>query len=251
VTLGGTSANGAIPITGNLSGTTLAGNKSDGTQWDALNTSFAKVVTDLVHKELIETLRASAIILQETQYIKAKNVKGTNKFVYTAYSDLGAADDLAEGVPPLSVAMAFDTMDFVGSQKGKIVAISDLAELYNPYEQYSLAASRIAWNIVDTMELLAATVVQAGGLTSPAAAATVAENIIANRLVLKKALVPAFNDGFYRCLTAPPSCSVLTSSRGATTRPARPTGLPPVATMRTRWPSVDSSAGRECSVLRP
>lgn len=211
VTLGGTSANGAIPITGNLTGTTLAGNKSDGDQWTALNASFAKVVTDLVKKELVETLRLGAILLQESNYIKAKNVKGTNKFVYTTYSDLGAADDLAEGVPPLSVAMAFDTMDFTGSQKGKIVAISDLAEMYNPYEQYSLAANKIAWNITDTMELLAASVIQSGGLTPAAAQATVAENIIQQRLVLKKALVPTFNDGFYRAFVSSTTAAAIQS----------------------------------------
>lgn len=202
-TLGGVSALGKEPIIGSLAGTTLAGNKSDGTQLTDLNAAFTSVVTALVKKNVEDIVREKAIILAESNFVHATNVKGTNKFVYTAYADLGAAEDLAEGVPPISVALAFDTMDFTGSQKGKIVAISDLAEMFNPHEQYAIAAEKIAWNIVDTMEVMAATIAQAGGLTKAAAQATVAENIIANRLILKKALVPTFPDGFYRCFISP------------------------------------------------
>lgn len=215
VTLGGVSALGKEPIVGSLAGTTLAGNKSDGTQLTDLNAAFTSVVTALVKKTTEDILRNKAVILAESNFIHATNVKGTNKFVYTAYADLGAAEDLAEGVPPISVALAFDTMDFVGSQKGKIVAISDLAEMFNPHEQYAIAAEKIAWNIVDTMELAAAVIAQAGGLTKAAAQATVAENIIANRLVLKKALVPTFNDGFYRCFISPTDlAAVMTDTSG-------------------------------------
>jgi N4-gp56 family major capsid protein len=205
VSVGGVSALGHEPIPGSLTGTTLAGDHSDGTLWagDTLSTDFAKVVTNLVKKELVDQLRHKAVFLQEAQFIPAKNVKGTKDFVYTVFKDLAAADDVAEGVPPESVALGLEVMSFYGAQKAKIVAISDLAELFSPFDQYSIAAEKVAWNIVDTMETAAGTLLQTTGLAAAAAQATVAENIIANRLVLAKALVPAFPDGFYRAFISP------------------------------------------------
>jgi N4-gp56 family major capsid protein len=214
-TLGGVSALGSEPIVGSLAGTTLAGNVSNGTVWTDLNAAFNSVVTALVKKEVTDILRKKAVILQESAYISARNVKGTNKFVYTAYADLGAAEDLAEAVPPITVPLAFDTMDFTGAQKGKIVAISDLAEMFNPHEQYGIAAEKIAWNMVDTMELLAAVAIQAGGLTDAAAQATIAENIIANVLILKLGEVPTFSDGFYHCLISPTDAAAVMADTSA------------------------------------
>ena len=48
--------------------------------------------------------------------------------------------------------LALDTLQFVGAQKGKLVAITDLAEQFSPFELYRLAAEKLAWNAVDSAE---------------------------------------------------------------------------------------------------
>ena len=214
-TVGGVTA-GIQPIPTSLAGTTLAGNKTDGTQWTDLNAQMAAVVTNLVKKEVVDILREKAVILQEGSYIKASHVPGTRKFVYTAFADLGDAEDVAEGTPPITVPLAWDTMEFTGSQKAKIVAISDLAELFSPHGLYSQGANKIAWNMVDTMEKVALAAFS-GGLTPAVAQATVAENLIAQRLVMKVNLVPEFPEGGYKCFISPTDLAAVvadTSSLG-------------------------------------
>ena len=139
-TIGGMTV-GTEPFPSSIAGTTLAGG---GSAFSDINAQFAKIVTVLVRKQAFEILRKKAVILQDSAWIPARNVPGTNKFVYVAYADLGAAEDISEGVPPVTVPLVFDTMDFMGSQKGKIVAISDLAELFNPFDQYAVAAEKVA-----------------------------------------------------------------------------------------------------------
>src|SRR5512137_2878582 len=127
--------------------------KTLGTAYDGTpGTDFAKIVTTLVLRNTMEVLRTKAVVTQEGAYLTAKHVPGTKSFTYTAFADLGAAEDLLEGVPPETEGLTWDTFEFTGGQKGKIVAITDLAELFSPFDLYSQAAEKIAWNIVDTAE---------------------------------------------------------------------------------------------------
>ena len=85
---------------------------------------------------------------------------GTNQLRYTAFADLGAAETLLEGVPPETEGLKWDTQEFTGHQKGKVVAITDLAEQFSPFELYRIAAEKIAWNAIDTAEKDAVALVQ-------------------------------------------------------------------------------------------
>jgi N4-gp56 family major capsid protein len=193
------------PIPMSLSGTLAAG--TAGTAWAGTpNASFAKVVTNLVLRSVIENLRTRAVIMQETSYIRAKQVPGTNALVYTAFQDLGAADTLLEGVPPETSTLAFDTFTFTGIQKGKVVAITDLAALLSPFELYSIAAEKVSWNAVDTAEKDAATLIQGANKGVVIAAGTTlqpAQNFVKAIVALKQAEVPPFPDGYYRVLISP------------------------------------------------
>lgn len=209
------SASGTEPIPPSNAGTTAldtAGVAYDGTP----NSAFNQIVTSLVLKTIVENLRDKAIIMQEGNYLTAKHVPGTKEFVYTAFADLGAADDLLEGVPPVTVPLAWDTFSFTGGQKGKVVAITDLAALFSPFELYSKAAEKVAWNAVDTAELQAVALLSGGtvGVAVTVGQPTVAENIINTVVALKKADVPAFPDGTYHALISPVDAAIIMKETG-------------------------------------
>lgn len=209
---GGQDASGTLPI---IAGDSVAagtlGVVFDGT----LNTAFDSIVDVLVSRNLDEVLRTKTAFLQEGAYQRATHVKGTKHFKYAFFADLGVAEDLLEGVPPQTVGLEFDVRTFTGTQKGKIVAITDVAEEMAPFELYSVAAEKIAWNAVDTMEKDIKELVEAAtGVTAPGPQASTAENVIQAVVTLREAEVPTFEDGFYHALISPSDAAVLMSDTG-------------------------------------
>lgn len=212
------SATGVEPIPPSNAGTTavdVAGVVYDGTP----NAQFTAITTALVLRDIVDVLRVKPIFLQEQNlFIKARNVKGTTNFVYTFFADLGAADNLLEGVPPITVPLALDTFSFTGTQKGKLVAITDLAEMFSPFELYSQAAEKLAWNAVDTAENDAIAVLTGANkgvavdFVGPPAVGTVEGRIIATVVALKKGEVPTFPDGTYHGFVSPADAAAIMSS---------------------------------------
>jgi N4-gp56 family major capsid protein len=150
-------------------------------------------------------LRSQPVISQLGAYIRAKNVPGTRGFVYTAFADLSPAVNLLEGVPPETEKLQFDSASFFGTQKGKLVAITDLADLMSPFDLYSTAAEKVAWNAIDTLEkdiaLLLGGADNGIGITS--AAATAVQRIVDYVTAMKIAEVPMFPDGTYHAVVSP------------------------------------------------
>lgn len=179
-------------------------------------TNFANIVTALVIRNIIDNLRDKVVVLQEGSFIKATSVPGTNQLRYTAFADLGAAETLLEGVPPQTEGLQWDTQEFTGAQKGKIVAITDLAEQFSPFELYRIAAEKIAWNATDTAEKDAVALVQGAAVGIPVVGVTanIAASVIAAVVALKKADVPTFPDGTYRALISPGEAALLMSQTG-------------------------------------
>lgn len=206
---------GTLPI-GPTGGTTTAldtlGVVYDGTP----NAQFDKIVTALVVKNVMEVLRTRAIIMHDQSWMRASHVPGTRTFRYTAFADLGAAEDLLEGVPPETEALAWDTFEFTGGQKGKVVAITDLAELYSPFDLYRTAAEKVAWNAIDTAETQAVALLTGAetGVAVVTVANATAANIIATVVALKKANVPTFPDGTYHAFISPADAAVVMSETG-------------------------------------
>jgi N4-gp56 family major capsid protein len=200
------SASGTEPIPPSNAGTTAldtAGVVYDGTP----NSAFNKIVTSLVLRNLVDVLRMKLTVLQAGAFLRAKHVPGTKEFVYTMFADLGAAEDLLEGVPPVTAPLAWDTFSFTGGQKGKLVAVTDLAELFSPFELYSIAAEKVAWNALETAEAQAATLfmstVGIGPVGNNYNQPTIASNLVAAVVDLEVAEVPMFPDGTYHALISP------------------------------------------------
>lgn len=180
------------------------------------NTEFAKIVTTLVIRNAMEMLRDKTAFLQEGAWLRASNVPGTKDFTYTAFGDLPAAVDLLEGVPPQSVALQWDSFSFAGGQKGNLVAITDLAELFNPFDLYRVAAEKVAWNAIDTAEKQATALLSgatAGVVITPVAGDQ-AKTAVAATVAMKKADVPPFPDGTYHVLISPTDAAKIMQQTG-------------------------------------
>jgi len=197
------------PIPMSIAGTTAAG--VAGTAYNP-NTSggntaaaFAAVVTQLVIRNVLDNLRSQPVIAQFGSYVRAKNVPGTKGFVYTAFADLSPAVTLLEGVPPETEKLQFDSASFFGTQKGKLVAITDLADLISPFDLYSTAAEKVAWNAIDTLEKDIATLLGGAdnGIGITSAGTTAVQRIVDAVTAMKIAEVPQFPDGTYHAIVSP------------------------------------------------
>lgn len=179
-----------------------------------LNADFAKIVTALVVRNTIEALRDEAIFAQEgNAYLRSTHIPGTNQFVYTGFADLGAAVELLEGVPPETEKMLFDTFAFAGKQVGKTTAITDLAEIFSPFDLYAKASEKLAWNAVDYIEDTLATLVN----TSPSltiAATGYAAGIIEMVTQMKRRDVPTFPDRTYHAWVTPETAAKIMAETG-------------------------------------
>jgi N4-gp56 family major capsid protein len=164
----------------------------------------------------MEVLRDKTTFLQEGSFLRASSVPGTSTMRYTAFSDLGAADTLLEGIPPISEKLTWDTFEFTATQKGKIVAITDLAEQFSPFGLYQIASEKLAWNAVDTAEKDITALVQGAGvgIVVTTVASQPAQNIVATTVALKKADVPMFPDGTYHAIISPADAALIMTQTG-------------------------------------
>lgn len=208
------------PIPMSNAGTTAAGvagtafnPNSSGGNTDA---AFGAVVSNLVIRNLIENLRTKPVLAQFGSYVRAKNVPGTKGFVYSAFTDLGPAVPLLEGIPPESEKLQFDSATFFGTQKGKLVAITDLADLISPFDLYSQAAERVAWNAIDTLEKDLSVLLSGAdnGIGITSAKTTCVGRIIDYVTAMKIAEVPMFPDQTYHAEVSPTDAALIMAEVG-------------------------------------
>jgi hypothetical protein len=194
----------------------VAGTVYDPSTGGNTDAKFGAVVTNLVIKNIVENLRSKPVIAQFGNYIRAKNVPGTKGFIFSAFADLSAAVTLLEGVPPETEKMQFDSMTFFGTQKGKLVAITDLADMISPFDLYSQAAERVAWNAIDTLEKDVATLLSGvdNGIGIVSTGTTCVQRVVDAVTAMKIAEVPMFPDGTYHCEISPTDASKIMAEVG-------------------------------------
>jgi N4-gp56 family major capsid protein len=157
-------------------------------------------------------------------YVPARFIKGTNTLRYARYADLAPSTaTLTEGTAPTDDALTISSEFFTAQQYGATVAISDLANIDSPHDLISIAAERIAYKAVRSMDNIvrdnihsnvqtasvwgatgSGTLVQ-NAANSAVAVAGVMSGLFVKQTVarLKAANVPAFADGFYRAIIHP------------------------------------------------
>lgn len=187
-------------------------------------TNFSDLVTQLVSARAEEELRARAVHAMPGLYVPARFVKGTNTLRYARYADLSVSTTvLTEGTAPTDDALTISSEFFTAAQYGATVAISDLANLDSPHDLISIAAERVAYKAVRSMDLLvrdgifanastaavygataSATLTQNTANSAVAAAGVLTGSFVKQMVArLKGANVPQFADGTYRCIIHP------------------------------------------------
>ena len=185
---------------------------------------FSDLVTQLVSARAEEELRARAVHAMPGLYVPARFIKGTNTLRYARYADLAVSTaTLSEGVAPTDDALTISSEFFTAAQYGATVAVSDLANLDSPHDLISIAAERVAYKAVRSMDTLVRDSVHSNALTtaiygatgastltqntanSAVAAAGVLTGAFVKQMVarLKGSNVPQFADGTYRCIIHP------------------------------------------------
>ena len=187
-------------------------------------TNFSDLVTQLVAARALEELRARAVHAMPGMYVPARFVKGTNTLRYARYADLSVSTAvLTEGTAPTDDALTISSEFFTAAQYGATVAVSDLANLDSPHDLISIAAERVAYKAVRSMDVLVrdaihanvktdaifgatgATTLTTNTANSAVAAAGVLTGAFVKQMVarLKGSNVPQFADGTYRCIIHP------------------------------------------------
>jgi len=185
---------------------------------------FSDLVTQLVAARAEEELRARAVHAMPGLYVPARFVKGTNTLRYARYADLAVSTTtLTEGTAPTDDALTISSEYFTAAQYGATVAISDLANLDSPHDLISIAAERVAYKAVRSMDHLVRDGIHANASTAAIFGATGATTLTQNtansavattgllsgafvkQMVarLKGSNVPTFADGTYRCIIHP------------------------------------------------
>lgn len=185
---------------------------------------FSDLVQELVAARAEEELRARAVHAMPGMYVPARFIKGTNTLRYARYADLGVnTTPLTEGTPPTDQALTISSEYFTATQYGATVAISDLANLDSPHDLVSIAAERVAYQAVRSMDNIVRDNIHStastaavfgatasGTLTQNAANSAVAAAGLLNGAFVKQivarlkgANVPAFADGTYRAIIHP------------------------------------------------
>jgi len=185
---------------------------------------FSDLVTQLVAARAEEELRARAVHAMPGLYVPARFVKGTNTLRYARYADLApSTTTLTEGTAPTDDALTISSEYFTAAQYGATVAISDLANLDSPHDLISIAAERVAYKAVRSMDNLVRDNIHATASTAAIFGATGATTLTQNtansavattgllsglfvkQMVarLKGSNVPTFADGTYRCIIHP------------------------------------------------
>jgi N4-gp56 family major capsid protein len=188
---------------------------TQGAVFTTLDAAWSQIVTNLVIKTVIKNLRKDAVFAQPGNgALRAIHIPGTNLFVYTAFGDLPPAVDLLEGVPPQTIDMSWGTDSFAGKQKGNVVAITDLATVFSPYDLYSQASEKLAWNAVEAVEDSILAAIVANALAIPALSGGYSKSIIDLQTKMKRLEIPTFSDGTYHAFVTPETAALLMKETG-------------------------------------
>lgn len=186
-------------------------------------TNFDQTVVALVLRTILENLRKRTHWLEEGAWQKASIIPGTNLLRYVSYGDLSSdLQGLTEGdntaTLALEEALTIGYDQFACTQYGRLVGISDIALVENPHELMSVAAERVAWNALETLDRSVGDTIMADtALDTFTSAGYTARNEVTQNsadfmsatavrnavTLLRAANVPTFPDGYYHGIIHP------------------------------------------------
>jgi len=179
--------------------------------------AYSALITELVAQQAQENLRDRLVHAMPGNYTAGRFQKGSNEIRYARYPDLtplGVADTLTEAGAPAEYDLTVTTESFVPKQYGKVLKISDLAQLDSPHDLISIASERLARVATESMDTIIRDVI-AQGTNVRYVAGRASRSLIqsTDKLTglevkqtvakLKAANIPTFADGFYRAIIHP------------------------------------------------
>ena len=181
--------------------------------------AYSALITELVASQAQENLRNRLVHAMPGNYTAGRFQKGSNEIRYARYPDLtplGVSDTLTEAGSPAEYDLTITTESFVPKQYGKVLKVSDLAQLDSPHDLISIASERLARAATESMDNIIRDVINqgtnvmyAGDAASRGALGTGGNDNMVGLTIkkavakLKAANVPTFADGFYRCIIHP------------------------------------------------
>jgi N4-gp56 family major capsid protein len=179
--------------------------------------AYSALITELVSQQAQENLRDRLVHAMPGNYTSGRFQKGSNEIRYARYPDLtplGIGDTLTEAGAPAEYDLTITTESFVPRQYGKVLKISDLAQLDSPHDLIAIASERLARAATESMDTIIRDVVKQGTNVRYAAGrasrATVASTDKLTGLEIKQTVarmkaanIPTFADGFYRAIISP------------------------------------------------
>ena len=181
--------------------------------------AYSALITELVSQQAQENLRNRLVHAMPGNYTSGRFQKGSNEIRYARYPDLtplGVADTLTEAGAPAEYDLTITTESFVPKQYGKVLKISDLAQLDSPHDLIAIASERLARAATESMDNIIRDVIAQGTNAMYARDASDRANVGTGSndnltgLTIKKAVaklkaanVPTFADGFYRAIIHP------------------------------------------------
>ena len=172
-----------------------------------LTTNFDQTVTAMVRRDLLENLREVARWMVPGAVIPGRLMPGTNLIRHIAYGDLDPQDSIIaiEGEPLDAAPLTIGFEEYAVSQKGRLVAVTDVALGLSPHELMSVAADKVAYDAKMTVDRSIAAAFAAGtGRALTVAGAGLAGSDVRRWVAqLKTALVPTFPDGYYVAMIHP------------------------------------------------
>ena len=179
--------------------------------------AYSALITELVAQQAQENLRDRLVHAMPGNYTAGRFQKGSNEIRYARYPDLtplGVADTLTEAGAPAEYDLTVTTESFVPKQYGKVLKISDLAQLDSPHDLISIASERLARVATESMDTIIRDVI-AQGTNVRYVAGRASRSLVqsTDKLTglevkqtvakLKAANIPTFADGFYRAIIHP------------------------------------------------
>ena len=198
--------------------------------------AYQKLVQELVSQSVQKELRNNMVHALPSNYVPGTFVKGTDRIRYVRYPDVShSLTELNEGVTPdPTINLAVRTEYFSVKQYGAYTSLSDIVQLDSPHDLVSIASERVSFAAAQSMDRIVRDVMNAGSARVHYAQAQSTSSSITTRaglagatvsniaegaarqdyklsgLEVKKAVarlkaanIPAFPDGFYRCIIHP------------------------------------------------
>ena len=187
----------------------VTGDQTGGPAAPAMTANFDKTVTALVKQTILENLRETARWMVPGAYIPGKVVAGTNLIRHISFGDLPEQDSIiaVEGSPPEEEPLTIGYHEYSVTQKGRLVGVTDVAMDLSPFELMSVAAERVSYDALMTVDRSIASKVIAeasNGLSLSVAGQGITAADIRRWVVdMKTAHIPTFPDGFYVAMAHP------------------------------------------------